>query len=110
MDKKTYSTIREAEKVTKTTIIRRFNDSKDLMCIRLSKAIISRGKYDFIVNGRRYSSTREVIAKNLAKSDTQVRERCCSKIFKGKHWQMVKKIGLTTIPKGSKVEIANLKK
>jgi hypothetical protein len=94
MDEKRYSTIREAERATnisKTTIIRRLNDSKDLMCIRLSKKPILRGKYDFIINEVRYSSTHEVIANNLAKSDNQVRERCRSESLKWKHWQMVQK-------------------
>lgn len=46
MDNKTYYSIRETEKATnisKTTIIRRLNDPKYLTCLRLSKAIISRG-------------------------------------------------------------------
>lgn len=94
MDNKTYSSIREAEKATnipKTTIIRRLNDPKNLTCLRLSKAIISRGKYDFIINEIQYSSTHEVVANNLDMSDNQVRERCYSKSLKWKHWQMVKK-------------------
>lgn len=95
MDEKFYSSIREAEKktgISKTTIIRRLNNTNDLACIRLNKVTIpKKGKYDFVINGLRYSSTQEVIANNLAISDNQVRERCSSKSLKWKHWQMVQK-------------------
>nr|YP_636236.1 putative site-specific DNA endonuclease [Tupiella akineta]AAV80658.1 putative site-specific DNA endonuclease [Tupiella akineta] len=94
MDKKSYSTIREAEratKISKATIMRRLNNSEDLICSRLSKKPVSLGKYNFIVNEVRYSSTQEVVANNLARSDNQVRERCRSKSLKWKHWQMVQK-------------------
>ena len=95
MDEKTYSSIREAARATtlsKTTITRRLNNTNDLSCIRLNKvAIPKKRKYDFIINGIRYFSTKEVIANNLAINDNQVRERCSSKSLKWKHWQMVQK-------------------
>jgi hypothetical protein len=94
MDQKIYFSIREAARVTnisKTSIIRRLNDTNDLACIRLNKKAISKGKYNFVISGIRYLSTREVIANNLAMSDNQVRERCRSKSLKWKHWQMVQK-------------------
>ena len=95
MDGKKYPSIREAEKVAgipKTTIIRRLNDTKDSACIRLDKVVMPRrGKYDFIIDGIRYSSTLKVIAKDLAINDNQVRERCRSTSLKWKDWQMVQK-------------------
>jgi hypothetical protein len=94
IDQKIYFSIREAARVTnisKTSIIRRLNDTNDLACIRLSKKAISKKKYNFVISGIQYLSTREVIANNLAMSDNQVRERCRSKSLKWKHWQMVQK-------------------
>ena len=95
MDGKIYFSIREAERVTKktkTSIIRRLNDTNDLSYIRLNKVVIAKkGKYDFVINGIRYSSTQEIIANNLGISDNQIRERCRSKSLKWKHWQMVPK-------------------
>lgn len=94
MDKQVFSSIREAEKITKvpkTTIIRRLNDTNDLWCRRLEKAPILRGKYDFIINGIKYLSTKEVVLNNLASSDNQVRERCRSKSLKWKNWLQVQK-------------------
>ena len=95
MDEKIYSSIREVERATnisKTSILRRLNNTNDLSCIRLNKVAISKkGKYDFVINGIRYSSTQEVIANNLAISDNQIRERCNSKSLKLKHWQAVQK-------------------
>ena len=85
MEKKIDYTIREAEKATnisKATILRKLNNSENLMYIRLSKEPISLSKYDFLVNGVRYSSTQEVIANNLARGNNQVRERCRSKSLK----------------------------
>lgn len=67
------------------------NDNKNLSYIRVSKKIVLLGKYDYIINGIIYSSTREVILNNLAKSDNQVRERCRSKSLKWKNWKQVQK-------------------
>jgi GIY-YIG catalytic domain len=94
IDGKIYNTIRQAAKATdisKTTIIRRLNDIKDLKAIRLNKSPILRGKYNFIIDGICYLSTREVIYNHLASSDNQVREKCRSKSLKWKNWQMIQK-------------------
>ncbi len=91
---KIYNTIRQAEKITgisKSTIIRRLNNKNDLTYIRLKKQPIKLGKYNFIIDGIHYSSTREVIHNNLAKNDNQVRERCRSNSLKWKNWQMIQK-------------------
>jgi hypothetical protein len=85
MDNKTYVSIREAERVTKiskTMICRRLNDKKDLSCIRLNKSVVLRGKYNFIIDGITYFSTKEVVLNHLAKPENQVRERCDSKSLK----------------------------
>ena len=94
IDEKIYDSIKQAEKFTKiskTTIIRRLNDPDDLIFIRLKKKPIKRGKYDFIIDGVRYSSTSEVVNNNLAKNDNQVRERCRSNSLKWKDWQIIQK-------------------
>nr|WFS79727.1 hypothetical protein [Ulva prolifera]WFS79804.1 hypothetical protein [Ulva prolifera]WFS79881.1 hypothetical protein [Ulva prolifera] len=89
IDGKKYDSIKQAEKsikISKTTLIRRLNDPNDLTYIRLKKQLIKRGKYDFIIDGVYYSSTSEVVNKNLAKNDNQVRERCRSNSLKWKNW------------------------
>lgn len=94
INKKIYVSIREAEKMTgvsKSTIIRRLNNQKELSSIRLGKAPIQRGKYNFIINHIVYASTKEVIENKLAKSDNQVRERCRSKSPKWKSWKQIRK-------------------
>lgn len=102
-----YSSIRKAAKavgVSRTSISRRLANNKDFKYIRLDKIPISRGKYNFYIDGVCYLSTQEVIINNLAISDNQVRERCDSKIKKnGTIGKKYKKIGLTTIPRGSRV-------
>nr|AWX53325.1 hypothetical protein [Halochlorococcum sp. NIES-1838] len=94
IDGRIYDSIKQAEKLTnisKSTIIRRLNNKDDLTYIRLKKQSIKRGKYNFVINGVYYESTHEVVNKNFAKNDNQVRERCRSKNLKWKNWQMIQK-------------------
>ena len=77
-----FLSIREAERVTgvsKTTIIRKLANLQDKDCYRLEQIPIKRGKYDFIINNKIFSSTREVLLANLAQNDDQVRQRCRSR-------------------------------
>ena len=83
-----FLSIREAERVTgvsKTTIIRKLANLQYKDCYRLEQIPIKRGKYDFIINNKIFSSTREVLLANLAQNDDQVRQRCRSR--KWLNWQ-----------------------
>ena len=98
-----FLSIREAERVTgvsKTTIIRKLANLQDKDCYRLEQIPIKHGKYDFIINNKIYSSTREVLLANLAQNDNQVRHRCRSNSSKWLNWQMVKKKRSNDYPKG----------
>ena len=63
-------------------------------------------KYEVVIDGRVFQSTRDVVNAGLAKTTRQVRDRCRSR--KWQTWFLVEK-GLTNIPYGSRVKIANLK-
>jgi len=76
-----FDSIREAERTTgmpKTTITRKLNNSLDTNSYRLERTPIKRGKYDFLVHDKVFSSTFDVISAELADTDNQVRERCRS--------------------------------
>lgn len=88
-----YDSIRKAAKLTglsKSTIIRKLNDSTDFKCVRLKKTSIIYRKYHFLINGIKYISTNQVIENRLATSDSQVRERCWSKSTKWRRWVLIK--------------------
>lgn len=88
-----YSSIRKAAELTnlsKSTIIRNLNDSKNLKYVRLKKEIVNYRKYIFLINGIEYLSTKQVIESRLATSDNQIRERCHSKNKKWKNWVLLK--------------------
>ena len=98
-----FMSIREAERVTrvsKTTIIRKLANPEEKDCYRLEKIPLNRGKYNFIINNKIYSSTREVLAANLAQTDDQVRQRCRSNSSKWCNWQMVQKKRSNDYPDG----------
>jgi hypothetical protein len=67
------------------------NDPNNFSYIRLNRKKVLLGKYNYIIDGVTYLSTQEVIVNNLAKNDSQVRERCRSKNLKWKNWKLVLK-------------------
>ena len=67
------------------------NNSLDTNSYRLERTPIKRGKYDFLVHDKVFSSTFDVISAELADTDNQVRERCRSNSIKWKNWKMVQK-------------------
>ena len=88
-----YDSIRQAEKemnISKTTLVRRLNDTKNIDYIGLKKQPICRGKYNFLIEGVCYSSTTQVV-QHLLQNDAQVRDRCRSKNERWKNWRMIRK-------------------
>lgn len=105
-----YSSIAEASRIleeSSRTIRRKLDDSLNFEYERLEyHRHIYFDEYEVEIDGQYYKSTSSVVEAGLAKTTRQVRDRCRS--AKWKNWSLVKK-GRTTIPKGSRVKIANPK-
>lgn len=89
-----YDSIRQAEKhmnISKATLVRKLNDTKNTDSIRLKKQPICRGKYNFLIEEVCYSFTNQVVEHQLEKNDAQVRDRCRSKNWRWVNWRMIQK-------------------
>lgn len=80
IDGNIFSSIREAVQMTnesKTSIIRKLDNSQNLFYIRLNK--VNFYKYQVQIDDKIYTSTRDVVNNGLAETTQQVRRRCRSK-------------------------------